>query len=310
MRRKSFLFVAGCCFFTGLLCSAPWSDQGLLTWERPDFAYYNNQMVMLATVPVFNPTPGRRILPPEIYFPAIQGLSEPKLVPLTSLFEENPLRRHFELVQPTTDCVAQRAWRSRDECLRLTKDSGLWAHLYTRFVVFGVLLGDPRVADVLQSFVYKDPIRALREQALATVDLTKAVGLHIRTFETSVSSISKGCACALWYNPLTYIYKCNAGAQDYEHIVNQFASDKRIFIATDDQQSSTVLRLRAKFGARIVFIQDLVNTTLSHDSFPSIAILESELLAHTEFFVGNAWSTFSTIVHVKRRGRNSFLVLH
>ena len=69
--------------------SAAPSSSAMITWEIPDFAYYNNQLLLHFGTIAYMP-PNTQFLSPDFRSPALRGMNG-SFVPINEIFDQNKL---------------------------------------------------------------------------------------------------------------------------------------------------------------------------------------------------------------------------
>ena len=306
-----------------------------MSWQPPGFAGINNQMLLLATSPIFNPLPERAVVPPDVWFLSRrypQQFVERHRRLIGEIFEEGPLSKFYSLetdvvtAQPVVVGTMAEAKQLSAKHLAAKhhfiiygseQTEEYWSFMFWRYVIFGVLLRQSQFADVLEAFVFKDPVKSLTELALKNrkYHVMQSIGMHIRTFSKSdVVNGANVCHVTAWYHPLAWYYNCKPEASDYQRYIDLYPRDKLIFIAADDQSSSIVRSLIETYQSRVFFLRDIVDVQMNNYTTSRIplqaieALIEGELLYHCDVMIGNFWSSFSTIAAVRRRFRKTYLV--
>ncbi|KAJ3068486.1 hypothetical protein HK102_007161 [Quaeritorhiza haematococci] len=313
----------------------------ILTWRIPSFAYMNNQLVLTATCPIYNPT-GLKLKHPGFWFPRIQGLSDELYIGFEDLVEAGEeyyvnegLRREgrrervvevdrmgdiakLDLEVELGEAGGEEDEKEKEYIVIRINDVGdaWWTHMFTRYNILGLILHDPRPPLVLASLRYKDPVGSLLRTVLAATNkngqprVASSIGLHVRTFDRSVSlQGGKECLNIKWFNPLKYFFKCAITAEDMISIIEsvQTSPDQEIFLATDNVNHTSILAIKQHFKDRVFMSSDIIEyPTVSTGAVPAEAIpaiLDSLVLAETDYFAGNFWSTFSGIVALRRGWR-------
>lgn len=175
----------------------------------------------------------------------------------------------------------------------------------------------------LQSFLqtiifchrYKDPLRKCIDYAMETNNISQMIGLHIRTWMTSVSLVSNACSKINGYNPLRWIFACDLTDKlvigNIDRVLQNVSPGQRVFIATDDVENRVVKAVRNHFPERIFQYQIsdlkecLRKQNLAQDDLEfwlavGYPIIQNEMLVGTQYFIGSFFSTFSQVVALKR----------
>ncbi|KAL1916805.1 uncharacterized protein VTP21DRAFT_5509 [Calcarisporiella thermophila] len=315
-----------------LLLSSQAPAGGLLTWEIPAFAYINNQLVLHVGAAMFNPLPHRQLISPGIVFPPIFG-QQPNHQRLSQLFE--PMDFMLDgtpnaTIDVSTLAEAYATNRNNEaSTIRIlnTPHEAFWQYTFPRLVVFVFIIGgrfQQYAHDILSSFVYKEPISACVEHARKTWPIDESIGIHLRTWNRDVSLVeSKECETIHGHSPLKALWRCDMTYDLVVEHIQRVTAGKHppILIATDNRDHETVLNLKKRYPTQIYTIDAeellrsdacLNNPSLfanaSRESWMrahGLSLIENELLAHVDTFIGNGFSTFSYIVAIKRNMHRS-----
>jgi len=86
--KSSYLYFV----FRGLTTSSSLSPSSpIITWEIPDFAYYNNQLLLHFGAIAYMPA-NTQFLSPDIRIPSIRGMNE-SFLPIYDVFDRNQLMK-------------------------------------------------------------------------------------------------------------------------------------------------------------------------------------------------------------------------
>jgi hypothetical protein len=294
------------------------------TWEIPDFAYMSNQVLLYATTPLYAPFPDRKLVPPGIYFPKIQGVNRAFILPVEQVYEmTDEMKQRYVLPTPTDlDFVdvnsmdEARSDRCKDaKAIRVRSHlEDFWAFEFYRYTVLGTLFHHPELVRTKRMLQFKEPIASIVRNATAAQNgrLKRAITVHLRTWEKSVTlNIKDVCARIPWFHPLKYWYACYTRFDYVSSLIDsvQTSSDQPIYIATDNKHHHVIKELQLKYRERIFFMDDVVDfskvdygdTQIPHHAIP--AFVENELLAAGEVLLGNFWSTFTSVAGMKKGDR-------
>lgn len=296
-----------------------------MTWEIPDFAYFNNQLLLHITVAAYNPLHSHLILSPGFHFPSFEGWPILRNLSFDELFETGHTRiRSVDIgnALPARVATVREALRiAEDNCVNAVQVTNqyedLWAKMYTLFVVRVFLLGRVQdVHDIIADLKYTSPLRICIEAALAdqSLRISGAVGVHIRTWPKSFSLISNACEQINRYNPLRIMFSCNFSRDlviENIEMVRKLPA-QRIFLATDDlshplvrdvktHYKNMVTEYHEKDMQRCLRKQDLIEQDVEFWLAVGYPIVQNEILAYADHFVGSFFSTFSQVIALKRR---------
>ena len=143
-------------------------------------------------------------------------------------------------------------------------------------------------------------------------NLTQALGIHLRTWAADLSigsTSSRECISIHKDNPLHIFFKCQILTEDDLKIIRlsieriERSSNQPIYLVTDNHQSPLIIQLKGIYANRLIKIEEKC-----HEETRYTALIENELLRHTDSFLGSFFSTFSLVVAI-RRGvyRTSFI---
>ncbi|KAL7746717.1 hypothetical protein RI367_007879 [Sorochytrium milnesiophthora] len=298
--------------YVTLILLEPLGDVGIhrfLTWEVPGFAYFNNQLVLHIASEAFR-LGGRDVVHPPLRFPPRGSL--PELYLNMSQLYDLPTTDYAPRAPPTD--VAKLPIRSLSEYVRITnKHEAFWAHMYTRFLVVNFVLGfTSATREAASKFVYKQGglIDTCLQTALQQYPIQSSIGIHLRSWSKDVSLVnSHECDRIYKSSPLKLLWKCRTDTSTLRSMIDWVRRDNEaIVVATDDVTNDVLRDLRQAYP-----VVHTVNYTalLAQCSAPGILspewmrahgvpILESELMVRSKVFIGNAFSTFSNVIAVRR----------
>ncbi|KNG91733.1 hypothetical protein ANOM_000211 [Aspergillus nomiae NRRL 13137] len=308
------------------------------TWETPDFAYFNNQFILHLASAVHNPLPSRKLLSPGITCPAIRGVQEAKVIPVTDVFDEHGLQSlGYETdLQRWSDPAAKAASTERVdyytdivegpsqiiEARAPTESYWQWSAI--RFVLEGFVL--PWTPNQWRSTARRFQLTRPLQQCVDSVlpDLVPhAIAMHLRMWPSDLS-FGQNDACYHGQVPvLKHIFsKCDwTGSYLYNNVLRvQKSETQPVIIATDNRDHPAIVDLVRRLGPRAHFMEMTETcTTAIRDAHPSnetqwrIAtywpIVEAAVMVRTESFIGSFWSTFSQLIAIRRhRVHRTFFV--
>ncbi|KAA8649506.1 uncharacterized protein ATNIH1004_002177 [Aspergillus tanneri] len=298
-------------------------------WETPGFAYFNNQFILHLASAVHNPLPSRKLLSPGVTCPAVRGVQEEQIIPITDIFDEvglqalgyetDPLRwsdvtnnvnstrrvRYYREITESPDCVIQAS--------ASTESYWKWSAIRFTLEAFILPFTSSPWRSAARQFQLARPLQKCVDSILPDV-VPHAIAMHLRMWPSDLS-FGQDDACHTNEVPvLKYIYsKCAwTGSYLYQNIMRVQNNDKQpVIIATDDRRHSTVLELVRLLGPRAHFMEMTQTCKAAiQDAYPHTEtewriaaywpIIEAATMVQTEIFVGSFWSTFSQLVAVRR----------
>ncbi|KAB8228892.1 uncharacterized protein BDW43DRAFT_322533 [Aspergillus alliaceus] len=310
------------------------------TWETPGFAYFNNQFILHLASAVHNPLPSRKLLSPGITCPAIRGVQETQVIPITDVFEARGLQAlgYETNLQRWSDPAAKEAATRRvDYYTDITEGPDLiieakahtesyWQWSAIRFVLeFFVLPWTPsRWRSAAHHFQLTQPLQQCVDSIIPDI-VPNAIAMHLRMWPSDLS-FGQNDACYHGEVPiLKYIFsKCEwTGLYLYENVLRVQESNRQpVIIATDDWDHPAVIDLIHRLGSRAHFMEMTETCTSSiGNAHPPEEIqwrtatywpiIEAATLVQAEAFIGSFWSTFSQLIAVRRRrAHRTFFVQH
>ncbi|KAF7587099.1 hypothetical protein BBP40_007719 [Aspergillus hancockii] len=303
------------------------------TWETPDFAYFNNQFILHLASAVHNPLPSRKLLSPGITCPAIRGVQEAQVIPITDVFEarglqalgyETDLQRWSDSATKAVSTLRVDYYRDIAEgpapIIEAKADTeSYWQWSAIRFVLEAFVL--PWTPRRWRSAAHRFQLTQPLQQCVGSIlpDLVpNAIAMHLRMWPSDLS-FGQNDACYHGEVPfLKYIFaKCDwTGPYLYENVMRVQKSDKQpVIIATDDRNHLAIVDLVQRLGPRAHFME-MTDTcaSLIRNAHPSEEaqwrmatywpIIEAATMVEAESFVGSFWSTFSQLIAVRRRRIN------
>ncbi|EGC46270.1 conserved hypothetical protein [Histoplasma capsulatum var. duboisii H88] len=307
--------------------------QKYFTWDNPDFAYFNNQLILHLASAVHNPLPARRLLSPGITCPAVRGVATSQLIPVTHVFNAAGLEKLGYDTRPQLATSLQNAstlvvdftseiTETPEQVVRITAPSeSYWQHSAFSFVRDSFILplraGPWRKAARL--FTLSDPLDACVKDMLPDI-LPHAVALHIRTWPSDLSFGQKDPCHQNEIPVLRSVFgKCDwTGSYLYDNVKRmQLNPDQPVVIATDDREGEVVRDLVKLLDGRAHFMEmthkckEAIRTAHPEEEHEwRLAaywpIIEATALTRAESFIGSFWSTLSQLVAIRRPTERTF----
>ncbi|OXV08504.1 hypothetical protein Egran_03733 [Elaphomyces granulatus] len=306
------------------------------TWENPNFAYFNNQLILHLASAVRNPLPGRKLVSPGIICPPVRGVQTEKLIPVTDVFAQSGLEKlGYETDPQVLEELANMTTKQVDyyddireypeRVVRVTAPTeSYWQRSAIYFVLDSFVLpfrsGGWRYA--AQELELVEPLRTCVDDILPEI-LPQAIGLHIRTWPSDLSFGQRDPCHRNEVPVLRFIFsKCDwTGTYLYDNVLRvQLHPKQPVVIATDNRDHHSIRDLINHLGERAYFMQPRANCSEALKSAYPISeyewrnasywpIIEAAALIRAESFVGSFWSTLSQTVAVRRPGtRRTFFV--
>ncbi|KAE8331047.1 hypothetical protein BDV39DRAFT_190271 [Aspergillus sergii] len=338
-RRRKICLVLAAAFFVlqifylrSLLSAYPASKVHNLkyfTWETPDFAYFNNQFILHLASAVHNPLPSRKLLSPGITCPAIRGVQEATVIPVTDVFDEHGLQSlGYETdLQRWSDPAAKAAATKRVDYYTnivegpsqiieaKARTESYWQWSAVRFVLEGFVLPwtPNRWRSAARRFQLTRPLQQCVDSVLPDL-VPYAIAMHLRMWPSDLS-FGQNDACYRGQVPvLKHIFsKCDwTGSYLYKNVLRVQRSDTQpVVIATDDKEHPAIVDLVRRLGPRAHFMEMTAACTAAiQDAHPSNEtqwrsatywpIVEAAVMVRTESFIGSFWSTFSQLIAIRR----------
>lgn len=292
-----------------------------LTWEVPEYAFVNNQMVLHVSAHMFNPT-NRIIVGPDIRFPPIYG-TKVQYIPLSKVFNIEKTKYNGSAVEVDT---VNEAVSSESEFVKITnnKDS-FWDYMFIRFIIYVFVIGGKWRQQAHQIINQYKPLKGgLIENcvniAMNQYPISNSVGIHLRTWSVDTSLAkepSHECETIHRINPLKLLWLCRTETDELHNAIANIPINAPIFIATDNTNSVIIHNFKNKNKERNIYLIDyekLLNDCYTNGTFSkefmrvhSLALIDSQLLAKSHIFIGNMFSTFSNIVAIKRSNNTYFM---
>ncbi|KAE8137318.1 hypothetical protein BDV38DRAFT_283156 [Aspergillus pseudotamarii] len=311
-------------------CASKVHNLKYFTWETPDFAYFNNQFILHLTSAVHNPLPSRKLLSPGITCPAIRGVQEATVIPVTDVFDEHGLQSlGYETdLQRWSDPAAKAASTKRVDYYTdivegpsqiieaKARTESYWQWSAIRFVLESFVLPwtPNRWRSAARRFQLTRPLQQCVDSVLPDL-VPHALAMHLRMWPSDLS-FGQDDACYRGQVPvLKHIFsKCDwTGSYLYNNVRRVQKSDTQpVIIATDNREHPAIVDLVRRLGPRAHFMEMTATcTTAIQDAHPSnetqwrIAtywpIIEAAVMVQTESFIGSFWSTFSQLVAIRRQ---------
>ncbi|KAB8230938.1 hypothetical protein ETB97_007397 [Aspergillus alliaceus] len=340
IRRKKIQFILVAAFFViqifhlrFLLSRRPTSNIHNLkyfTWETPDFAYFNNQFILHLASAVHKPLPSRKLLSPGITCPAIRGVQEAKVIPVTDVFEERGLQTlgYETNLQRWSDPATKAASTQRVsyytdivegpspiiEAKAITESYWQWSAI--RFVLEAFVLPwtSNRWRSAAHRFQLSRPLQQCVDSVLPDI-VPNAIALHLRMWPSDLS-FGQEDACYHGQVPiLRHIFsKCDwSGSYLYDNVIRvQQSESQPVIVATDDRKHPAIIDLVRRLGSRVHFME-MTETCVAaiRDAHPEDEIqwrtatywpiVEAATMVQAESFVGSFWSTFSQLIAIRRQ---------